>query len=892
MDTQAGGEPALPDLAQLLTTHATPLAACRSALRDGDAAIHAAWQRGVGVRQLVAWRTLLVDGVLQHLWRSLLGDALANELAGGAALIAVGGYGRGELHPHSDVDIMLLLAAEPDEALGARLGGFITALWDLGLDIGHSVRSLDACVAEAIADVTVISNLIEARLLDGDAALFGEMLLRTGPEHIWPSDEFFRAKLQEQHRRHRKFHDTGYKLEPNIKESRGGLRDIQMIGWVLKRHFGAASLDELVAHGFLTGAELAQLLEGQDLLWSIRYLLHHKTGRREDRLLFDHQRDLAHEFGYTEDANNQAIEQFMQRYYRTVMALERHNELLLQLFREAILEADQPAEIEELHERFQLCNGALEVKSAAVFEDYPPALLECFLVLARRPDVKGIRADTIRLIRRSLPLIDERFRDDITNRRLFMEILRQPQGIVRQLRRMNRYGVMAAYLPAFEQIVGRMQYDLFHVYTVDEHTIRVIRNLRTFFIGKHREEHPHCHAIAPHIHKPELLFLTGLFHDIAKGRGGDHSALGAADAAYFCRSHGLHAVDAKLVAWLVSNHLLMSQTAQRRDISDPQVIYDFASAVSSARHLNHLYLLTVADICGTNPELWNSWKESLLRNLYESTAAVLRRGLDNPLDKRDVIAMKMLDARQLLRERKVDGRAVRRAWREFGERYFLRYHPDEICWHTQAILRHHQREIPLVLLRRETQMGSTEIFIYVQGHQRLFALVTAALERLGLSVVSARIVTGNSGHALDTFLVLEADGSTILDPARLKEIRTTLERVLGAPDQPPGGTPRPLPRRLRMMARQARIEFDIDRSHGLTSVSVFTSDQPGLLAKIAQAFADCELEVHAAKIATFGDKVEDFFFVSDQHGQPVENPVQLAHIKQTLQKRLEPPEQP
>ncbi len=887
MDTPATGEPALPDLQQLLTTHATPLAACRAALRDGDVAIHAAWQRGVGVRQLVSWRTLLVDGVLQHLWRSLLAD----QLDCGAALIAVGGYGRGELHPHSDVDIMLLLAAEPDETTGARLGEFITALWDLGLDIGHSVRSLDACVAEAAADVTVISNLIEARLLDGDTALFGEMLLRTGPEHIWPSNEFFRAKLQEQHRRHKKFHDTGYKLEPNIKESRGGLRDIQMIGWVAKRHFGAANLDELVAHGFLTETELAQLLEGQDLLWSIRYLLHHKTGRREDRLLFDHQRDLAREFGYTEDAGNQAIEQFMQRYYRTVMALERHNELLLQLFREVILEADQPAEVEELHKRFQLRNGALEVKSADVFERYPPALLECFLVLARRPEVKGIRADTIRLIRRSLPLIDERFRDDIINRQLFMEILRQPQGIIRQLRRMNRYGVMAAYLPAFEQIVGRMQYDLFHIYTVDEHTIRVIRNLRTFFIGKHREEHPHCHAIAPRINKPELLFLAGLFHDIAKGRGGDHSALGAADAAYFCRSHGLHTADARLVAWLVSNHLLMSQTAQRRDISDPQVIYDFARTVSSTRHLHHLYLLTVADICGTNPELWNSWKESLLRNLYESTAAVLRRGLDNPLDKRDVIAMKMRDARQLLRERKVDGRAVRRAWREFGERYFLRYHPDEICWHTQAILRHHQRDIPLVLLRRETQMGSTEIFVYVQDHQQLFALITAALDRLGLSVVSARIVTSNSGHALDTFLVLEADGSTILDPARLREIRTTLERALAAPDQPPdSAAPRPLPRQLRMMAREARIDFDIDHSHSLTSVSVFTSDQPGLLAKIAHAFADCGLNVHAAKIATLGDKVEDFFFVSDASGRPIEDPVQLAQIKQTLQKRLEPPE--
>ncbi|HSN72441.1 MAG TPA: [protein-PII] uridylyltransferase, partial [Steroidobacteraceae bacterium] len=573
------------------------IAIFREALADGDGLLKRRFDADESVECLVRDRARLVDVLLRTAWQL----HMARE-ARDLALLAVGGYGRGELHPCSDIDVMVLLPKSESAVWHADLERFLAFLWDIGLEVGHSVRTIDDCQRESAADVSVATTLIEARLLTGPQHLFEAMRRALGPERVWPTRDFFEAKVAEQTARHHRFHDTAYNLEPNVKASPGGLRDIQTIGWVAKRHFGADSLDDLVRHGFLTRSELRKLKTAQAFLWKVRFALHTITGRREDRLLFDHQIRLAKAFGYEDASYTLAVEQFMQRYYRTAMDVSLLNEMLLQLFREAIL-ADPSAQPQRLNERFQAVNDYLEVASDDVFDRYPSALLEMFLVLARHPQLRGVRAATIRLVSTHLWLIDEEFRQHPRNHRLFLEIMRAPVGVTHELRRMNLYGVLGRYIPAFGRIVGRMQYDLFHAYTVDAHTLFVLRNLRRLWLPKFDHELPEISRIMQSLAKPELAYLAALFHDIGKGRGGDHSELGAVWAEAFCLEHGLSRYDARFVAWLVRHHLIFSLTAQKKDTSDPQVILDFARTVGDQTHLDYLYVLTVADVRGTNPKL-------------------------------------------------------------------------------------------------------------------------------------------------------------------------------------------------------------------------------------------------------------------------------------------------
>ncbi|MEM7284312.1 MAG: [protein-PII] uridylyltransferase, partial [Pseudomonadota bacterium] len=639
------------DLKSLSLDDTSRTAFYKSILEVGFQKIREHYPDGSSTADSIASRSNFIDQVLQHCWHSIVDS---KELA----LVAVGGYGRAELHPYSDLDVMVLTPATLPSDTKTQIQEFVTQLWDTGLQIGHSVRSIEQCVEESVRDVTVVTNLIEARLIEGPHQLFSDMRAAISQDNIWPADEFYRAKREEQKIRHARYQDNTYRLEPNVKESPGGIRDIQTIRWIALRLFNTGSFDALLEQGFLDSDELLTLTEGEALLARIRSTLHNIAGRHEDRLLFDHQREMAHTFGYTNDENNLCIEQFMQSYYRTVTTLERLNEILLQQFAEVFNDTINKVDPTPISTSFQLVDNYIEVVDGDLFQKNPSALLEIFLEISRRSEIVGIAAGTIRLIRQHLYLIDDNFRNESVCQQLFIEILRQPQGVTHQLRRMNRYGVLAAYLPIFEKIVGRMQYDLFHIYTVDEHTLMVIRNMRRYFIQKHKEELPHCFEVAKNIAKPELLYLMGLFHDIAKGRGGDHSELGAQDAREFGALHKLGAVDSGLLAWAVENHLLMSMTMQRRDISDPDVVYAFAERVSSKTHLDHLYLLTVADIRGTNPELWNSWKDSLLRTLYESTLRVLNRGLDNPHNRNDIIEENKQDALQRLLARQLESEAV------------------------------------------------------------------------------------------------------------------------------------------------------------------------------------------------------------------------------------------
>jgi len=877
------GPDPIPELDRRLAAGEPVVPCFRDSLRAFAETLRLRFEGGEDVERLVTRRAGFVDDLLRRAWRVAMPGAAP------AALVAVGGYGRGELYPASDVDVMILLDDGDATAVAGAVERLVTLLWDIGLEVGHSVRTVAECRDEAERDVTVATNILESRLVAGQPGLLEAMRTATAPDQIWPSDRYFAAKWEEQKARHRKYNDSAYNLEPNIKENPGGLRDIQMIGWVAKRHFGAATMHDLVARGFLTQAEHQDLMAGQAHLGRIRFALHLLTGRREDRLLFDHQRVLARDFGYADTAGNLAVEQFMQSYYQTVIQLNRLNELLLQLFQETILLRDQLDEPQPINSRFQARSGFIEVTHENVFRRQPLALLEIFLLLQQHPELTGVKASTIRLIRTYRDSIDESLRTGLPARSLFMEILRQPRGITHELRRMHRYGILARYLPEFRAVTGRMQYDLFHVFTVDEHTLWVVRNIRRLMVPAFFHEFPLCSEIAQNIPKPELLYIAGLFHDIAKGRGGDHSELGAEDAYTFCIRHGLSEYDSRLVGWLVRRHLLMSMTAQRMDIEDPEVIQRFAGTVGDPVRLDYLYLLTVADVRATNPARWNSWKDSLLRQLYTETQHALMRGLDNPRAQDELIGEKQAEARRLLAAGQVSQEAVTRLWINLSTDYFLYSSPEEIAWQTEAVLRATCAESPMVLVRHQTARGGTAVFICAPDQDGLFALTTALLSQLALNVVAARIQTADAGRTMNTFLVLEEDGSPVSGHEREREIVDTLSRGLARRQPVEVGTPRRLPRQIRHFEIPARSEFSQDPANHRTVLHVTATDRPGLLSLVGQAFARTGVRIISAKIATVGALADDTFFITDLYGQPIEDPVQLDRIATALGEHLDGP---
>ena len=855
-----------------------PLPAVRDSLAAAQSNLESRFRQGEPVTGLVEARSRFVDSVLALAWRRFGLDVHPRR-----ALVAVGGYGRGELHPGSDIDLLILTRRAMRDGESEKIKRFLAFLWDIGLAVGNSLRTVRECVNEARRDVTVATNLMEGRLVCGSADLFAQMMERTGPGRIWSSRRFFEAKMAEQRERHHKFDDTAHNLEPNVKEGPGGLRDILTIAWVARRHFGAETLSELVDHGFLTTEEYGALESGRRFLWRVRFALHVLTRRAEERLLFDHQRQLAETLGFEDEGDRLGVERLMKRYYREVMELSRLNEMLLEHFEEVILHVRRRDRIKPLNRRFQAVNGYLEVTRKDVFRRYPFALLEVFLLLQQHPDLEGVRASTIRLIRANRHRIDDRFRADIRARSLFLEILRQPRGINHELRRMHRYGILGAYLPVFDQVAGQMQYDLFHVYTVDEHSLFVVRNLRMFADPSRYHEFPNCADIFARLPKPELIYIAGLFHDIAKGRDGDHSELGSDLVGEFCNLHGFSEYDTRLVAWLVRHHLLMSITAQRRDISDPAVVSEFAQIVGDHVHLDYLYLLTIADIRGTNPGLWNDWKDALLHDLYRSTVRALIRGLENPIERAEIVAETRDEAGRLVMDAGIDAETAAALWDNFGDDYFLRHSADEIRWHTSNILDAGAADIPLVLVR--DGRGGIEIFVYAPDREFLFAASASILGRLGLTVLDSRIITGNHGMTLDSYVVDDIATSSARG-SRHQEIRTALQCGLRNPAGVPRNVRRLAKRQLKHFTIPVEVNFTSDASHQHTVMEVIAADRPGLLARIGWALADARVRIRNAKIATFGERAEDVFYVTDRHNRPLPED-RLADVYGSVRAALE-----
>ena len=856
------------------------LAALRESLCYSDQLLRKQFSAGTPVEQLLRDRIQAVDALVQRTFQLYLSPFAQN-----LALVAVGGYGRAELHPYSDIDLLILLHRVEHEAEHQAIGKFIASLWDIGLQASHSVRTVQECTAQARDDLSVATNLMEARYLAGTADLFSQLQQQTQPEHMWSAKDFFLAKQREQQLRHTKYHDTAYRLEPHVKESPGGLRDIQTIAWVAQRQFLATSLHDLVTRGFLAENEFRTLKQGQQFLWRVRFALHLLYGRREDRILFDAQPRLAKQFGYRDTPAGPAVEQFMQVYYRTIQELGLLNEMLLQLLEKAI-SGNRLPQATPLNDDFDECSGFLRARDPKLFTHRPAALLEIFQVLQQHPRLKGVDAETLRCLRASLDRIDDNFRTAPRHRALFMQILREPQGVTHELRRMNRYGVLGRYLPAFGRIVGRMQYDLFHAYTVDEHTLFVISNLRRFVLSRYDQEFPLCSQIMQALPKPELAYLAALFHDIAKGRGGDHSQLGSQEAETFCLEHGLSRYDARLVAWLVEHHLLLSLTAQKKDINNPKVVYAFAREAGDQLHLDYLYVLTVADVRGTNPELWNSWKASLFGELYREASRALRHGLENPLDKHELIRETQLQTLALLQAEGVTEEIARTIWTALSDEYFLGHSPDEIAWHTAALRGRFHNDAPVVLLRQHTASGNTAVSIYSGPDTFIFARVAATLAELGLTVLDARLVPMVDGRRLDTYVVLEDNREPIVEPERLEEITQALQQEIRRRQLPPRVVTRRAPRQVRMFTTPSEVEFAMDLSGRHTVLEIHTGDRPGLLSIIGQALAQYGIRLWNAKITTVGERAEDVFFITDASNRPLENAAARESLRAALLARL------
>jgi len=787
-----------------------------------------------------------VDNALTQVWQAF-------DLPSGATLVAVGGYGRGELFPYSDVDVLILLEAQPNSALKGKLEELVRLFWDIGLEIGHSIRTIDECLSESAADITVQTSLLEARRVTGNRKLF--QFLQDRFMAAMDPRVFFQAKTLEMRQRHAKYEDTPYSLEPNCKESPGGLRDLQVILWVAKAAGLGDSWRKLAERGLITPTEARQLLQKERAFKDIRIRLHIYAKRREDRLVFDVQTPVAETFGFKNTDTRRASEYLMQRYYWAAKAVTQLNTILLQNIGAQLFPVPASPRVVTAH--FNEVNGLIDIAEDNTFETSPSTMLEVFLLLALHPELKGMTARTLRALWHARFKIDANFRKDSRNRALFLHILQAPQGVTHALRGMNQSSVLGRYLPAFRRIIGQMQHDLFHVYTVDQHILMVVRNVRRFTMSEHAHEYPYCSQLMANFGQPWLLYIAALFHDIAKGRGGDHSELGKDDARKFCKDHGLSKEDTNLIVFLVAHHLTMSQIAQKQDLSDPDVIRSFAELVGDERHLTALYLLTVADIRGTSPKVWNAWKGKLLEDLYHMTLRVLG-GESHSTD--SVLVNRKDEALKTLRLYSMDSHAHERLWKELDVGYFLRHDAADIAWQTRALYDKVDSDMPVVKCRLASIGEGLQVAVYVKDQPDLFARICSYFDRKNFSILDAKIHTTRHGYALDTFLVTED-----MFANNYRDIMNLVEHELSEllKSQEPLTAPNKgrLSRLSRTFPITPTVDLRPDERGQYYLLSVSANDRNGLLYSIANVLAKYKVNLHTAKVMTLGERVEDVFLV-------------------------------
>lgn len=796
-------------------------------------------------------------------------------------LLALGSYGRRELLLYSDIDLLLLHTDKTNKAKLQQAQKFIQDCWDVGLEISQQITTVSSCAELASQDVTVISSIMDMFLLCGRGALMEELLYQTRPLHMWTSKEYFIAKLLEQKKRDIKYGETAYNLEPNVKYGQGGLRDLQILHSIGKRHFNTKKLADGITYGFITDKEYEKLMHCQHFLWRVRFALHCLAEKAEERLSFDYQIKLAQLFGYQDMPHSLAIEQFMKDYFKVIKNSRELNEMLLQWFDETIAQSPKQ-KLQPLDNEFQLSNQHIEVRNHRVFSQNPQALLKLFLWIAERPDIQGVRANTIRLIRESLYLMNKRFKTARATTDLFLRILKTSHGPYEALQYMNHYGVLAHYIECFALVTGQMQYDLFHVFTVDQHTLFVIRNISRFKDSNYAQQFPLCAQIMPTLAKPEILYLSALFHDIAKGRGGDHSELGALEAQHFAQNHFLSKENADLLTWLIRHHLLMSQTAQRQDIYDPNTIKNFCQLLPSAHYLDYLYLLTVADICGTNPHLWNAWKDSLLKELYRAAKHMLHKEQEL-LDETTLITLRKQYALGVLISEGVSPKAINDLWAHFKDKYFLHESPEVIARHTKAILT--STRFPVVMIMPHHSQGGTEVFIYMPHRDARFTITTAVLSNHHVTIQEAMISTCDNQFDLDTYIILDEQNQAFFDTQRSEEIRQALCTHLEKHEQLPVISQKRRPRVLAHFNVATEINYHDDPNTHYTRLFLITGDRPGLLATISRVFLTLDIHLHNAKIATAGERAEDMFYITNKKNHML-SPEEKEKLRQYLIREL------
>ena len=836
------------------------------------------------IYKLISLNTCIIDALLIKIWNAF---KLPKDKA---ALIAIGGYGRRELFPESDIDIMIMLDENIDTVTTSKIEKFLTFLWDINLPIAQSVRTAKECIVEAKNDVTIMTSLIEHYFLAGNKNLYQHIVNLSNNNKVWPSKKYFKEKNIELKSRHKKFGDTANHLEPNVKENPGGLRDIHTLRWLTNRHFKTQSFEELIEIKFLSSNELDVLLNVYNVIARIRFALHLHAARSEDRLLFDYQYDVASLLGFNYQNRNLQVETFMQSFYRASNQLSTLSEIIINRLQSKIFPAIFKRRAKKISDNFQSRGNLLEAIQPDVFEKEPSTILELFHILQTHTSLTGPSDELIQQILEHLYIIDDAFKKDAKNRELFMKIISNAKINTREIRRMAQLGVLGKYWPSFDTVTGRMQFDLYHIFTVEEHTLSVLRNVYEFSDPNAEGEYATYHDIFTQTPKAIILYLAALFHDIAKGREGDHSELGETEAKEFCINHGLSNFDTGIVAWLVKYHLLMSMTAQHHDISDPEVVHQFAETVGNLTRLNYLYLLTIADIRGTNPKLWNSWRSTLLADLYQNTAKILRRGLDSPIRREELIKEVKSSALHLLTQNKISERDCLSFWDELEDDYFLRHSDEEVMRHTQAILKHQGKDDIVVNIHQYSARGATEIFIYCNDRNYLFAHITFALMKLGLSIAHARIITSKKGHALDTFLVLDTHGHPISDEKQCEFLSDRLTEALKNPEQIDTKITHSLPRRIRELRVPIEINFYDTSNEKDTTLELKAPDFSGLLASLGSAFIECEITVHNARISKLGERVHNIFQISNIDSSILDEK-QKNKLSETIRDNLEQPKQ-
>lgn len=869
----------IPDAAQWWPGPGPAADTLKERIAAADARLVHAFKQGSAIETLLAIRSWYIEQALLEAWRQTGNDSSGDEL-----LLAVGGFGRGELHLHSDVDVLVL--AEPDRERGAALERFFALLWDQGLKVGHAVCSIAECGQLARNDLIVATSWMDARRLAGSAQTHRRFEAALQAGGLWEPVAYRAAKRAERNARHHRYHDTLYNLEPNVKEGPGGLRDLQTVLWVANRQLGARGLEPLLEHGLLTAREYHDLKAARTLLWRIRQGLHLLAGRAEERLLFEHQQGLARLFGWQDrPGQGLAVEQFMQNYYRAAQQVERITERVWQ--RLETLDRPSASALPGFAE-FEQVNGYLNLRSPHALAEHPHLLMQAFLCLLEYPQLLGLHTQLLAQIEQALERANGALLDDAHARAGFLALLRHRGDVAGALKHMHHCGVLGALIPAFAQVWGRMQYDLFHAYTVDQHTLFLIQHLVGFAHPDAAAEFPLAHEAYARLRSPEPLLLAGLFHDLAKGRGGDHSQLGAVEAEAFCRILGMAPEDVDLVRWLVQEHLLMSATAQKRDIQDPQIVRTFADAVGNTARLDHLYLLTVADIRATNPKLWTAWKGRLLDDLHRAARQCLVAGPPQPADRAAAVRVARDAAHRALQYAAVPLADAERLWLQFPDDVFLRYGAEQLAWISDEVWQASPHADALrVAARGDARKGATEVFVYAPDRDGLFATVTAVFDRMQFEVLEAKVMGTRHGWSLDVFHVVDRHEPAVQDPVRIDALRQRLAAELSQPDWRLQPARRVLSRRQRQFALPARIEL-ATTPDGRTQLLLECADHPGLLAHVAAAFRQCGVRVHDARIATFGERAEDAFVLTDRHDQALGGTLAQA-LRAVLSQQLEQP---